>query len=120
MEQKSSKNPKSHANVGALQPDNLRCPDCLRPFTRRDHLNEHIKNIHDSSPEKLYYLCPMPECTSQFLYASNFRVHLKANHKMLDTDVKKLDPKSYRESKPSKGGRYCEIETIKSNYIQFE
>lgn len=104
MEMQSSKHTQSQSSDGATNDDvDLRCPQCNRPFTRRDHLQTHVAKIHDTSAEKAYYLCPMPDCTSRSLYASNWRAHLKSKHKWLDTDVKKLDAKNYQENQPSRG-----------------
>ncbi|KAI0714698.1 hypothetical protein C8Q76DRAFT_619633 [Earliella scabrosa] len=64
--------PKRGANEAADRKHCCPVPGCVKMFTKRDHLNRHIKSLHQHDKE---FFCPIPNCDKSFTRADNYNRH---------------------------------------------
>ena len=57
------------------------CRICYKHFKNKNHLTEHVVNVHESKKRKPYLSCML--CNSEYMAAwkGSFRKHFAKNHK---------------------------------------
>lgn len=63
--------------------DHFYCAHCGKKFHRKDHLKDHIMNLHMGGKKKLH----CPECPSMFGYSSNRNQHMARKHKWTSDQI---------------------------------
>lgn len=76
------------------EPNKFNCEFCAYPFTRKDHMNAHIKKLHNPNPLIRKFVCPLPECSVLSAYKSNWTIHLKNIHGFEEDEIAEMEMES--------------------------
>ncbi|KAI0756197.1 hypothetical protein C8Q80DRAFT_1091160 [Daedaleopsis nitida] len=80
--------PKKGAEAAANRKHICPVQVCGKAFTKRDHLNRHIKSLHQHEQS---HMCPVPECDKTFTRFDNYIRHMH-KHQTLREEIIACSP----------------------------